>query len=75
MTDIFVYEIITLKAEPSSDYRFIARVGSITRNWGDKPEIVLWYEHQLSEVWGMTEEEAYNKLENMIKDWIAKQKQ
>lgn len=75
MATHFDYDIITLEAQPSSDYRFTARVGHIMRNSGGAPEIVPWHEHQIPEMWGFTEEEAYHKLEQAIKDWIATQEQ
>jgi hypothetical protein len=53
----------------------MARVGHIMRNSSDNPEIVPWHEHRIPETWGLTEEEAYNKLENAIKEWIATQEQ
>ena len=75
MATHFDYDIITLEAQPPSDYRYTARVGHIVRNSGGIPEIVAWHEHRIPETWGLTEEEAYNKLENAIKDWIAIQEQ
>ena len=73
MATHFDYDIITLEAEPSSDYRYIARVGHIVRNRGGDSEAVPWHEHQIPEMWGFTEDEAYNKLENAIREWIAAQ--
>jgi len=73
MATNFDYEIITLEAERSSDYRYVARVGHIVRNCGDYPETVFWHEHQIPDMWGFTQEEAYHKLENTIKEWIAAQ--
>jgi hypothetical protein len=73
MATHFDYDIITLEAEPPSDYRYIARVGHIVRNCGDYSETVPWHEHQIPEMWGFTQDESYNKLENAIKKWIAAQ--
>ncbi len=71
----FDYDILTATTEPPSDYQYVARVGSILRHSGNASEIVPWSEHQIPEMWGMTEDEAYTKLENLIKEWIATQEQ
>ena len=73
MATYFDYDIITLETEPTSDYRYVARVGRIVRNLGDHSEIIPWQEHQIPEMWGFTQDEAYNKLENAIKEWILAQ--
>jgi hypothetical protein len=73
MTTNFDYDIITLEAQPTSDYRYLARIGRIVRNLGTDAQVVPWHEHQIPEMWGLTQEEAYNKLENAIKEWIATQ--
>ena len=70
MVTHFNYDIITLEAKQPSDYGYIARVGHILRNRSNYSETVFWHEHQIPETWGFTKEEAYNKLENAIKEWI-----
>jgi hypothetical protein len=69
----FEYEIITLKSHPSSDYEYLARIGSIVRHLDDRHETVSWDEHRIPESWGMSQDEAYNNLETLIKAWIATQ--
>ena len=73
MASTFLYEIITVEAEPFSDYRYVARIRHIIRNPNNHPETVKWHEHQIPETWGMTQKDAYNDLENAIKDWVATQ--
>jgi hypothetical protein len=40
MATHFDYDIVIIEAHPSSDYRYIARVGTILRNTDRTPETV-----------------------------------
>jgi hypothetical protein len=73
MATHFDYDIVILEAHPSSDYRYIARVGTILRNSAEDSKTVSWHEHRIPEMWGMSQDEAYEKLENLIHEWIATQ--
>lgn len=74
MGDKYDYHIATEKLNSpigGSKYHYAAKLERLVINPGPNVQVVPFSEHQIGEVWGVTEDEARQKLTKMINEWIA----
>lgn len=64
------YKITTQELDlPRDDSKFAARVGLMTENVNNK---FIFHQPRLGEVYGRTKEEAIEKMEDRISNWLKK---
>lgn len=72
----YSYYISTEKLLPpiGGVYTYAAKLAKLVRNPGPDSMEVKFSEHRMGEMWGKTEEEAYQKVLRKVEDWIAQHK-